>query len=84
MKKIKDDSIMLKLVASVGKIFEEDKWSVYFVSPGLGGFNLIFEQCEHTKPFYGKEFSDDEIKELIVFLEKTLQEKGSNEQNNLE
>jgi hypothetical protein len=30
---------------------------------------------EHSEPFYSKQFDEDEIKELIEFLQSTLEDK---------
>lgn len=70
---------MHKLTIMLGKVFESDSWGIAFCSPTAGGFSFHCKPCEDTKPFYGKVFSDDEIKQLIQFLEQTLKEEGSDE-----
>jgi hypothetical protein len=72
-----------ELIVSMGKEFACNKWGVSFVNSTHNFSFHLEEGFNETIPFPGKILNSDEIKEMIGFLQQTLEEE-ENEQSNLE
>ncbi len=71
-----------RTLITIGKPIDKDEW-VVCVSDNLNRFVIPCERVEWALPCYGKELHPDEIKELIVFLQQSL-EGRNHEQSILE
>ena len=71
-----------RTLLTIGKPMDKDEW-VICVSNDLHRFVIPCARVEWSIPWYGKEFHPEEIKELIGFLQQTLEE-SNHEQSNLE
>lgn len=71
-----------RTLVTIGKPIEKDEW-VICVSNESKRFVIPCAPVEWNVPCYGKELHHDEIKELIGFLQQSLEE-GNHEQSNLE
>lgn len=71
-----------RTLITLGKPIDQDEW-VVCLSDNLNRFVIPCARVEWATPCYGKELHHDEIKELIEFLQQTL-EGRRDEQSNLE
>ncbi len=75
---------MREVLVKIGKDFISNKWGIVFTNTT---HRFSFE-CEDgfvsTIPFPGKILSEKEIKEMIEFLQQTLEEKEDHEQSDME
>lgn len=67
-----------RTLITLGKPIDEDTFHVC-ISNELYRFVIPCKPVEWAVPCYGKELHQDEIKELISFLQKTLKESNENE-----
>jgi len=74
---------MRNIIASIGKEFGYDRWTIAFKNRTHNYSFQFQEGFEKTIPFPGMILEENDIKELIEFLQKTLEEED-NEQSNLE
>ena len=66
---------MRKLLMKLGKEFTSDIWSV-ILSNATNTCSLTFKQgFEPTTPFPGNMLEEDAIRQMIEFLQQTLEEK---------
>ena len=75
---------MRKLIVKIGKDFGSNKWSILFTNMTYNFHFECDEGFEYTVPFPGRILDEDEIKQMIEFLQQTLEEREENEQSNLE
>jgi hypothetical protein len=75
---------MRKLLVKIGKDFGNDKWGIVFGSTTETLAFHCIEGFPQTVPFPGTIIEEDGIKQMITFLQKTLQEKEENEQSIME
>ena len=74
---------MREVLLTIGTVGFEGKWAVGMSSQT----ETCMLECNPDKwcsPFYGRRMDAEEIRELIDFLQKTLEEKEDHEQSNLE
>lgn len=74
---------MRKLIVKIGKDFGSNKWSVLFTNLTHNFYFECSEGFEYTVPFPGRILDENEIKDMIGFLQQTLEEE-EHEQSNLE
>ena len=76
------EQMRTRTLITLGKPMDKDEW-VICVSDDLNRFVIPCARVEWAVPCYGKELHEQEIKELIGFLQQTLEE-SNHEQSNLE
>ena len=76
------DIMQTRTLVTIGKPIDKDEW-VICVSDCLNRFVIPCSRVEWSLPCYGKELHEEEIKELIIFLQQTL-EGRNHEQSNME
>lgn len=74
---------MREIFIEIGKLMFEDRWAVN-LSNKTQTCQLRCAPNEWTKPFYGKRLDEQEIQEMIEFLQNTLKEQESDEESNME
>jgi hypothetical protein len=74
---------MRKLIVKIGKDFGSNKWSILFTNLTYNFHFECEEGFEYTTPFPGRILDKNDIKQMIEFLQQTLEEK-QNEQNKME
>jgi len=71
-----------RTLITIGKPIDKDEW-VVCLSDQLNRFVIPCSRVEWAVPCYGKELHPDEVKELIGFLQQSL-EGRDHEQSNVE
>jgi len=74
--------MLTRTLVTIGKPMDKDEW-VICVSDDTKRFVIPCSRVEWAVPCYGKELHTSEIKELIVFLQQSIQGRD-HEQSNLE
>ncbi len=69
-----------RTLITLGKPMDKDEW-VVCISDQLNRFVIPCERVEWALPCYGKELHKDEIKELIGFLQQSLEGRNHGESN---
>jgi len=72
---------MRKLLMKVGKDFASDNWSVILGNMTNTCALTFKEGFEATIPFPGNMLEEEAIKQLIEFLQQTLEEKEDGQSN---
>jgi hypothetical protein len=83
MKNQRKKDIMREVLISVGSLLFNGKWLITMSNDT----QTCTVECSHENwcsPLYGRRLNEQEIKEIIGFLQKALEEKGSDGQSNLE
>ncbi len=75
---------MRKLLVKIGKDFGNDKWGIVFNNQSETLSFHCVECFEPTMPYPGTFLEEDAINQIIEFLQKTLKEKESHEQSDME
>ncbi len=70
-----------RTLITLGKPIDRDEW-VMCVSDNMNRFSVPCGRVEWAVPCYGKELHPDEIRELIAFLQQSL-EGREHEQSNV-
>ena len=83
MRKKRVIGTMRKLIVKIGKDFGSNKWSILFTNLTHNFHFECEEGFEYTTPFPGRILDKNDIKQMIEFLQQTLEEK-QNEQNKME
>lgn len=74
---------MRKILIKAGKDFVSDCWSILFCNQTHNFSFKLQEGFEQTMPYPGIIMDEEGIKQMIDFLQQTLEEE-ENEQSNLE
>jgi hypothetical protein len=73
-----------KLLVKIGKEFISNKWNVVFINETHNFSFELEEGFQQTIPFPGNTMDENNISDMIDFLQQTLNERDDHEQSDLE